>query len=101
MQNIYYENYPKQNSNFNCKATDNIKYSEYKNAPKTRKNRNSKPKIAAAVFVWSTILLGAFSLNLPNFIEPVYLNRLNNSSLDFNAEEVYAPTLNYVNNLTF
>lgn len=101
MQNIYYENYPKQNSNFNCKATDNIKYSEYKNAPKARKNRNSKPKIAAAVFVWSTILLGAFSLNLPNFIEPVYLNRLNNSSLDFNAEEVYAPTLNYVNNLTF
>lgn len=101
MQNIYYENYPKQNSNFNSKATDNIKYSEYKNAPKTRKNRNSKPKIAAAVFVWSTILLGAFSLNLPNFIEPVYLNRLNNSSLDFNAEEVYAPTLNYVNNLTF
>lgn len=101
MQNIYYENYPKQNSNFNCKATDNIKYSEYKNAPKTRKNRNSKPKIAAAVFVWSTILLGAFSLNLPNFIEPVYLNRLNNSSLDFNAEEVYAPTLNYANNLTF
>ena len=75
MQNIYYENYPKQNSNFNCKATDNIKCSEYKNAPKTRKNRNSKPKIAAAVFVWSTILLGAFSLNLPNFIEPVYLNR--------------------------
>lgn len=101
MQNIYYENYPKQNPNFNCKATDNIKCSEYKNAPKTRKNRNSKPKIAAAVFVWSTILLGAFSLNLPNFIEPVYLNRLNNSSLDFNAEEVYAPTLNYVNNLTF
>lgn len=101
MQNIYYENYPKQNSNFNCKATDNIKYSEYKNAPKTRKNRNSKPKIAAAVFVWSTILLGAFSLNLPNFIEPVYLNRLNNSSLDFNAEEVYAPTLNYANNLSF
>ena len=46
-------------------------------------------------------MLGAFSLNLPNFIEPVYLNRLNNSSLDFNAEEVYAPTLNYVNNLTF
>lgn len=101
MQNLYYENYPKQSTRCDLTATNCVKTFSGGKKRQQKSKRNSKKKVFAALFVWSSILLGAFSVNKPNFLEPVYLNRLNNSSLDFNAEAVYAPTLNYANNLSF
>lgn len=101
MQNLYYENYPKQSTRCDLTATNCVKTFSGEKKRQQKSKRNSKKKVFAALFVWSSILLGAFSVNKPNFLEPVYLNRLNNSSLDFNAEAVYAPTLNYANNLSF
>lgn len=102
MQNVNYENHPKQRSGRNKKVTENAGF-KYCKMPQnnTSTKKTSKGKIIASIFVWSTILLGAFSINKPNFLEPVYLNRLNNSNLKFKAETVYAPTLNYANNLSF
>lgn len=101
MQNLYYENYPKQGTRYDLAATNSVKSFSGSKKRQQKAKRNSKKKVVAALFVWSSILLGAFSINKPNFLEPVYLNRLNNSDLEFKAESVYAPTLNYANNLSF
>lgn len=101
MQNLYYENYPKQGTRYDLAATNRVKSFSGSKKRQQKTKRNSKKKVVAALFVWSSILLGAFSINKPNFLEPVYLNRLNNSDLEFKAESVYAPTLNYANNLSF
>ena len=101
MQNLYYENYPKQGTRYDLAATNSVKSFSGSKKRQQKTKRNSKKKVVAALFVWSSILLGAFSINKPNFLEPVYLNRLNNSDLEFKAESVYAPTLNYANNLSF
>ena len=102
MQNLYYENYPRQSLNYNHKVSNGMKKDSLGVAKKKmRTQRVSKVKIYAALIVWASVLLGALSINKPNFLEPVYLNRLNNSSLEFKAETVYAPTLNYANNLNF
>ena len=101
MQNLYYENYPKQGTRYDLAATNSVKSFSGSKKRQQKTKRNSKKKVIAALFVWSSILLGAFSINKPNFLEPVYLNRLNNSDLEFKAESVYAPTLNYANNLSF
>ena len=101
MQNLYYENYPKQGARYDLAATNSVKSFSGSKKRQQKTKRNSKKKVVAALFVWSSILLGAFSINKPNFLEPVYLNRLNNSDLEFKAESVYAPTLNYANNLSF
>lgn len=101
MQNLYYENYPKQDTRYDLAATNSVKSFSGSKKRQQKTKRNSKKKVVAALFVWSSILLGAFSINKPNFLEPVYLNRLNNSDLEFKAESVYAPTLNYANNLSF
>ncbi len=102
MQNLYYENYPRQSLNYNRKVSNGMKKDSLGVAKKKmRTQRVSKVKIYAALIVWASVLLGALSINKPNFLEPVYLNRLNNSNLEFKAETVYAPTLNYANNLNF
>ena len=101
MQNLYYENYPKQGTRYYLAATNSVKSFSGSKKRQQKTKKNSKKKVVAALFVWSSILLGAFSINKPNFLEPVYLNRLNNSDLEFKAESVYAPTLNYANNLSF
>lgn len=101
MQNLYYENYPKQGTRYDLAASNSVKSFSGSKKRQQKTKRNSKKKVVAALFVWSSILLGAFSINKPNFLEPVYLNRLNNSDLEFKAESVYAPTLNYANNLSF
>ena len=101
MQNLYYENYLKQGTRYDLAATNSVKSFSGSKKRQQKTKRNSKKKVVAALFVWSSILLGAFSINKPNFLEPVYLNRLNNSDLEFKAESVYAPTLNYANNLSF
>lgn len=101
MQNLYYESYPKQGTRYDLAATNSVKSFSGSKKRQQKTKRNSKKKVVAALFVWSSILLGAFSINKPNFLEPVYLNRLNNSDLEFKAESVYAPTLNYANNLSF
>ena len=101
MQNLYYENYPKQGTRYDLAATNSVKSFSGSKKRQQKTKKNSKKKVVAALFVWSSILLGAFSINKPNFLEPVYLNRLNNSDLEFKAESVYAPTLNYANNLSF
>ncbi len=101
MQNLQYKNYPKQKLQYNYSATDSLKSANYRQTCRQTRKKAPKARIAIAAMVWATILLGAFSINKPNFLEPVYLNRINNAKLNFDAKAIYAPTLNYVNNLSF
>ena len=64
-----------------------------------KRKKISRLQILSACFIWSIVLFAAFSINKSSFLDPVYFNRLNNKKLDFNTKTVYAPTLNYLNNL--
>ncbi len=66
---------------------------------KEKKTSNFKAGVAACF--WSVILFFTTSVNSKSFLEPVYINRINNRALQFKAETIYAPTLNYMSNLNF
>lgn len=65
-----------------------------------KKQRKSvKKSVAAAICVWTVAMALSACANLKSFVEPVYLNRINNRNLNLEAHDIYAPTLNYTSNL--
>lgn len=71
--------------------------------PKRHKTKK-KTRFASvflALIVWSSLFYFALSNNIKSFIEPVYINRLNNKYLNLDVNKVISPTLNYMTNLSF
>lgn len=103
MQNINYQSSNKKEAYNNIKRNrasipDNFSTPDFKPKRKTRKKPNPIA-VLAALFIWGTALFLATGVNKTNFLEPVYLNRINNKHLNFDPHMIYAPTLNYANNL--
>lgn len=105
MQNVTYETTDKrQYRTLSEAATVSYTYKrpEFKAYGKQRqkKKKISKTAVFLALCFWTTAMFFATVVNKDNFLSPVYLNRINNKSLNFDAKAIYAPTLNYMNNLT-
>ncbi len=102
MQNTNYPSERKYTKKTKQTYTNNIYDSNRaftnKNYRKTRKKPNALAILFALIF-WAIVLGLALFINKESFLEPVYLNRLNNKNLNFDPHSVYAPTLNYAHNL--
>ena len=66
---------------------------------KTRKRKISPAAAIISVSIWACTLLFSTNVVLNNFVNPVYLNRINNSNIKADTKKIYAPTLNYLSNL--
>ena len=89
----YYTNYQK-NERITSPYKDNIRQ-----MPKRKKYETPKKAKTFAVCLWTLIILGATLINKSNFLDPVYINRIENKNLNFNAENIMSPTLKYMTNL--
>ena len=66
---------------------------------KNSKKKKSFVSVILALCIWSGLFYFACSSNIKSFIEPVYINRLNNKYLNLDTKQVITPTLNYMTNL--
>lgn len=66
---------------------------------KNSKKKKSFVSVILSLCIWSGLFYFACSSNIKSFIEPVYINRLNNKYLNLDTKQVITPTLNYMTNL--
>ena len=104
MQNLNYSLNTKHNYVQNNSATVIPYQKKYEIKPEHKKlktKQKEKKNSFVSFCFWGIVMTLSLSVCLENFLFPVYINRVKNQNLNFDAKEVYAPTLKYINNLNF
>ncbi len=100
MQNISYQNTEERYYTHSYTDINTLRYRQTKRPQYKKRKKASKAALTLALCFWSVVMLCTLAVNKGNFLDPVYFNRIKNKNLHFEAEKIYAPTLNYMSNLT-